>query len=274
MISFDFAYYRPDSLEEAIDCFQRLTKKNQKVIYYGGGTEIISMARAESIQFDAVIDLKWIPECTTLKLDQDNYIIGSMNSLTNIAEAGYFPLLCKTIARIADHTIQGKITIGGNLKSTIIYREAALPLMVTNCKIKIMTAKGLLTLPFPQIWNGQLDLQPEEFLVQIVINIDDINLPYVHAKRTKMDRIDYPLITLVGNKKNQFIQAAISGASNNPLLLDSEILNSSLSNEDKIRSIIDQIDHSLMSDIQGSKEYRKFVLSNMMSQMFAKLKDK
>ena len=52
MTSFDFAYYRPDTLNETIECYNNLVSGNQSVLYYGGGTEIISMARAESIKFD------------------------------------------------------------------------------------------------------------------------------------------------------------------------------------------------------------------------------
>ena len=44
MIPFDFEYYRPDSISQAVDLFMSLTRQAKKPMYYGGGTEIISMA--------------------------------------------------------------------------------------------------------------------------------------------------------------------------------------------------------------------------------------
>lgn len=273
MTSFDFAYYKPDTLNEAIECYHKLMSGNQSAMYYGGGTEIISMARAESIKFDAVIDLKNIPECNVLLSEGNDLIIGSTQTLTGIAESGCFPLLCETVSRIADHTIQGKITLGGNLGSTIIYREAALPLMITNSRVKIMTKGGLKELPFNQIFNGRLQLEQGDFLVQLLIDQNDISLPYNHVKKTKMDKIDYPLITLAGNKKEDKIQSAVSGIGNMPVLMSSEVLNNTeLSEEERISEIIRQIDSLIISDIQGSKEYRIFALRNILTQMYENFK--
>jgi len=273
MTSFDFAYYKPDTLNEAIECYYNLAAGNQSVLYYGGGTEIISMARAESIKFDAVIDLKNIPECNVLSSENNDLIIGSAMTLTGIAESGCFPLLCETVSRIADHTIQGKITLGGNLGSTIIYREAALPLMITNSRAKVMTKDGLQELPFSQIFDGRLHIEQGGFLVQILIEQNDINLPYNHVKKTKMDKIDYPLISMAANKKDGKIQAAVSGAGDMPIWLSSKALNNtSISEEERISEITRQIGGLIISDIHGSREYRMFVLRNILSQMFENFK--
>lgn len=273
MISFDFDYYRPDTLSEAIECYHNLVSGNQSVIYYSGGTEIVSMARAESIKFDAVIDIKSIPECKVLTSENNDLVIGSNMTLTSIAESGCFPLLCTTVARIADHTIQGKITLGGNLGGTIIYREAALPLMITNSRARIMTKKGIRELPFHQVFNGRLQLDQGDFLVQLMIDKKDIDLPFNHVKKTKMDKIDYPLISFVGNIRDDKIRAAVSGIGHMPMLLSCETLNkTSMSEEERISEIMMQINDRIISDIHGSKEYRIFVLRNTLSQMFENFK--
>jgi len=49
MIPFDFEYYRPKKIKEAIQLFNRLKSSGREPIYYGGGTEIISMARVHNI---------------------------------------------------------------------------------------------------------------------------------------------------------------------------------------------------------------------------------
>lgn len=274
MNSFDFSYYQPDTLEEAFNCYQNLDSESKTVLYYSGGSEIISMARTESIKFHAVIDLKGIPECNTLELRDQNLVIGSTQSLTNIAEADYFPLMSKTVSRIADHTMQGKITIGGNLAGTIIYREASLPLLISSCQALLMTRVGLQQMPFSHIFDGRLQLKKGEFLVQLLIDGHDLHLPSVHVKKTKMDKIDYPLMTMAGRKKNGCIQAAVSGLGETPVILPADQLNDpSRPVEQRIAAIIAQLGSFIKSDISGSKEYREFVLTNIIIQMFANLEE-
>ena len=50
MINFDFDYYRPSKLDEAYKLYQTLTQENQKVLYYAGGTEIITAFRKGSLK--------------------------------------------------------------------------------------------------------------------------------------------------------------------------------------------------------------------------------
>lgn len=219
MIPFDFEYFRAETLDQAFDYYHNLISENKKPLYYAGGTEIISMARVNSIEFDAVIDLKGIPECNQLEVKNGSFIIGCARTLTEIADCGIYPLLSKTVKRIADHTIQDKITIGGNLAGTIKYREAALPLMISDCKIKIMTQNGLTEIPFLQIFDGRIQIKDGEFLVSLSIDDEYLNLPYNHVKKTKMDKIDYPLITMAATKNDMVIKAAITGYGDKPLLL-------------------------------------------------------
>lgn len=66
MIAFDFEYYRPANIEEACKLHKELTDLGKYPVYYAGGTEIISYSRAGKLRFQAVIDLKDIPQCRTL----------------------------------------------------------------------------------------------------------------------------------------------------------------------------------------------------------------
>lgn len=269
MIPFDFDYYKPESMEEAFGCYHNLILNNKKPLYYGGGTEIISMARVNNIEFDAVIDLKGIPECNELEISDGKLRIGTAQTLTNIAEYNAYPLLSKTIKRIADHTIQGKITIGGNLAGTIKYREAALPLMISNCSLQVMTQGGLVQVPFLQAFKGKLLLKKGEFLVSILIEEEDLNLPYNHVKKTKIEKIDYPLITMAALKNKKVVKAAISGYGDNPIILSERIINhKSYSMEQKITKIINLAHNDCKGDLSGSREYREFVLKNILQEMF------
>lgn len=275
MIPFDFEYYRPDTLQEMTKIYSQLVKSNKITVYYGGGTELISMARAGTRKFNAVIDTKNIPDCNQCTMNEKSLIIGSAVTLTQIAESGYFPLLGDTVSRIADHTIQDKITIGGNIAGTIIYREAALPLMLTDSRVQILKKNGkIYEISFSTVFDGRLHLKEGECILQFIIDKEYVNLPYNHVKKTKIEKIDYPLLTFTAIKYENSIRAAVSGLFDHPYLLPSNMLSSfETSLIIRIENTIHAVKDMIHSDLSGSKEYRMFVLSNVLRQMYDNFKE-
>lgn len=265
MIPFDFAYYRPDSLLEAVEAFRDLTTQKMEPLYYGGGTEIITLAQANNLMTQAVIDLKKIPECNVLELRNNHLIIGSCVTLTRITESKIFPLLVKACGRIADHTVQGKITLGGNISGTIIYRETVLPLLLTDSEAIIMGEDGPRQVPFNQIFSKRLDLKRGEFLVQVIIDQKYLHLPYVHVKKTKNEKIDYPLVSLAAIKKDDYIRVGFSGVCAFPfrsLQLEEVLNNKDLSLEDRINRALTKLPAPILDNIDASAKFREYVLKN------------
>ncbi len=277
MIPFDFEYYRPETIKEAVEIFGRLDSNGKTPVYYGGGSELISMARAGSISFGAVIDIKNIPECRIMDLNNENLYLGSALTLSDITEANYFPLMSKTAGRIADHTMQCKITLGGNLASTIIYREMVLPLLLTEAKITTAGLNGVKEYDVNQIFKERLLLPKGEFLIKVAIDKSYLNLPFFHVKKTKNEKIDYPLITAEGLKKDELIRIAFSGLASYPFR-DSgveTILNDlALSFEQKANKIIDALSGIILDDLSSSADYRKYVLKNTIINVLETMGDK
>lgn len=274
MIPFDFEYYKPESINEAVTLFRKLQSHGKEPKYYGGGTEIISMARANNIYTGAVIDIKGIPECNIHTLQNDSLVIGAAVTLTSIAEQDFFPLLSLTVKRIADHTIQDKITLGGNLSGTIIYREAVLPLLLSNSGVVIAGSCGIRKVPIMNIFNERIQIDNGDLIVQIEVKRNFLNMPHLHAKRTKSDKIDYPLITLAALNDNGIIKAAFSGLFKYPFRsfdLENIINNKALNINQRINNIISSISSNIYSDLNGSSEYRKFVLQSMLLETIEKL---
>ena len=276
MIPFDFEYYRPDTIKEATDIFLQLELEGKTPVYYGGGSELISMARVGNLTFHAVIDLKNIPECTVLEYDQDNnLVLGSALTLSQISESKQFPLLEKTAGRIADHTMQCKITLGGNLASTIIYRETVLPLLLTDSRAVVASQSGLREYPVSQIFNQRLTLEKVCFIVKIMTNKGFIESPYIHIKKTKNEKIDYPLLTTAGIKVGGLLRIAFSGLCSYPFrsVQIENILNDSASFEERAEKIVDVVSNHVLDDSSGSAEYRKYALKNTIVNVLETMKD-
>jgi CO/xanthine dehydrogenase FAD-binding subunit len=277
MIPFDFEYYKPETVEEAAELFDYLKNNEKKPLFYGGGTEIISMARAFNVYTGAVIDLKGIAECNVFELRDGKLIIGAAVTLTQIAEANLFPLLDLVVQRIADHTIQDKITLGGNLNGTIIYKEAILPLLICDSEIVLASSEGRREVPLRDIFNKKINLNDNEFIVGVGVEAKYLSMPYLHAKRTKSDKIDYPLITLAAIKDNNIIKLAFSGLCSYPfreVLIENYLNDVNMPINERINNAINNLPDSVLSDLSGTADYRKFMLQGMLSEVLEKLGDK
>lgn len=274
MISFNFDYYIPSSITEATSLYSELKSGDEKPIYYGGGTEIITFARRSDLYTGAVIDLKGIPECNVCYSDGNRYFIGATVALTAIQEIKLFPLLTETSAFAADHTARNKITIGGNICGRIIYKEAVLTPLVTDAQVVLAGSYGVRIIPLNTVFHQKMNLQEGEFLVQIIIDAMNGTLPYYAVKRTKLSKAAYPLVSMAAVKKNNRIQFAFSGVTGFPFrsqemehVLNQEMIPTAQRVEEALR----YLPAPILSNLQGGKEYREFVLKGILLESMRKL---
>ncbi len=276
MIPFDFAYYKPSTITEAVQTVESLYEDGKKSLFLSGGTEFITDARLNKIRTDAVIDIKGVPGCNVLDFEGDKLVIGASVPLNRISESALFPLLGDTLKKIADHTSRNKITIGGNLCSRLMYREGVLPLLLSDATVKIAGLNGEEVLPLTDVFQGQMNISSGNFLIQIIIDKSYLNLPYYTFKRTKASKIGYPLISLSALKKDDWIRLAFSGVCNYPfrsMELENVINDRNLTLEETIIESIKQLPSAVVDDMNGSAKYREFVLKNSLEQVLEKMKE-
>jgi len=267
MIAFNFEYYKPDSLEEAVNLYKDLSDSGKEPLYYSGGTEIITMARRNDLATKAVIDIKGIPECNVFEIKDNQLIIGAAVTLTHIAENKSIPFLSKTADFPADHTSRNKITVGGNICGKIIYKEAVLGHLIGDSNVSIYGEKGKRNAPIIQAFNQKLQLEKGEFLFQLATEMNYSNLPYISMKKTKQGKMEYPLISIAAIKKNNNIQMAFSGVCPFPfrsIEMEGYINNKAITKEQRIEGSINHLPAPIFGNIQGSAEYKKFVLKNLL----------
>lgn len=270
MIPFDFEYYRPLSIQEAIATFHALQSQGKKVIYFSGGTEFITFSRIHQMSADAVIDIKGIPECNILEIQNDSLIVGAAVSLNKITESSLFPLLGNTVKQIADHTSRNKITIGGNINSRLIYREGLLPFLLSDAKVKVAGNEGDMELPVVDIFNKEMKLNPNQFLVQFMVDQHCLKLPFFRRKKTRHSQIGYPVISVAAQTENQKIRAAFSGVCDSPfrsIEIENILNDTAVSAEKRATAVLQAIPSPIVDDFLASAEYRAFVLQNTLLDM-------
>ncbi len=279
MIVHPFDYYRPDTLKAALAIHEELAREGRHPIYYGGGTEILTRSRLNEGRFDAVIDLKNIPETRQHGTDRGQYRFGAGVRLTELASEDLWPFLTATADRIADHTTRGQITLGGNLLSTLPYREAILPFLLTDSSTADVAGKhGVQSRALRDIYDQKLNLKPGEFLVSVTVDGQEAKgMAFRSYKMTRQDWIDYPLVTIaVARREDGSIRAAFSGWANYPFTsshVNHILSETSRSARDRAARAVSSMPHQALTDIHGSREYREFVtqytLTNILKELEA-----
>ncbi|XJZ28813.1 FAD binding domain-containing protein [Bacillota bacterium Lsc_1132] len=266
MLPFDFEYYKPVSVKEAVELFQRLDLQGKQPMYFSGGTELITLGRINLTYTEAVIDIKEIREMHAVERSDDELVLGAALPLTRIAELNPFPLLSHVANEIADHTAREKITLGGNVCARIFYREAALPFLLGGSQVVIAGSEGLKRASFNELFSEQLQLGRGELLVQFITDKNWIEAPFFAVKRRQQWNTGYPLITIATVKIGGKLRVAISGFCPFPFRsVEAEtILNHrGLSVAERVKGALEVLPGSVLDDIEGSADYRFFVLGNL-----------
>ncbi|MGE6257716.1 FAD binding domain-containing protein [Heyndrickxia sporothermodurans] len=276
MVSHDFDYYSPKSIQEAITLYQSLKLNGKKPKYYSGGTEIITLGRLNMVYADAMIDLKEIPEYRLLYSSESRLIIGAGLSLVQIEESDPFPLLSKTVSEIADHTARMKITLGGNICAQIYYREAVLPFLLSDSLLMIAGIDGIKFFPIHEVFHQCLRLNDGAFLIQVSTDQKFISSPFISIKRRRQWNTGYPLITVASLKIEEKIRVAISGLCPYPFRafeMEEWLNNDQLSIEEKINEALKHLPSPILNDVLGSSEYRLFVLKNTLMDILVEFQE-
>lgn len=274
LLSSNIEYYKPMTIKEALELFYFLKANNRRPIYYAGGTEILTLGRLNLVETDALIDIKELKECQMFEFNQDYLVSGTVITLTDIEEKNLFPLLSKTSMEIADHTARNKITLGGNLCGQIFYREAVLPFLLCDSQVIVAGFKGTEAFPINQIFNQNFQLEDGQLIIQLLTDKKYINLPFLSIKKRQQWDTGYPLLTIASIKIDNQIRFAISGLCPFPFRskqMEAELNNSSVNVVERIQKALQFIPGEVLDDVEGSKEYRLFVLRNLLEEMISEM---
>jgi CO/xanthine dehydrogenase FAD-binding subunit len=262
MIPVDFGYRRPATAAEAVSMYQDLERAGRRPVYYAGGTEILTRARLSEISPGVVIDIKAIPETRVMGVQDGRLVLGSAVTLADLAGHDGWPLMAAVAARVADHTTRAHITLGGNLCGTIVYREAALPLLLTEAEVSLAGPAGRRSAPFADVFRGSVMLDPGELLLDLSVPTDATRYPFFAKKQTRLDYVDYPLVTLAAVRgPDRRLRVAWSGLVPFPLRHRGQeaALAAPGSPEVRAEHAMRAIGDPIVDDLHGSTDYRRFM---------------
>lgn len=226
MIPFDVVYRRPETIDEAVAAWLSFPEASA---YYSGGTEIVTGSRNGTYGASALIDVKLLPECRCRDArriaGRDVLYFGAGLFLNEIVEDGSFPLLSSTAAKIADHSVRNRITLGGNVSGRLPYREALLPFLAANGTAHLAgpsPAGGVARreAPVRELHAKRLLLGPGEFLLGLSVDAEAADLPFYRDRATSGAEIDYPILALCATARSGRFAFALSGYLDAPAWLE------------------------------------------------------
>lgn len=265
MIPFDFDYVKPKEIQAAINLYFRSIDNNKTPLYFSGGTELITLGRLNQLYTDYAIDLKGLPDFEKINFHDEYLVIGAGATLTALEDNRVFPLLSENVSEIADRTARNKITIGGNICGQFFYREAILPLLISDSIVGIVSTDGLKYVPLLTLFDQILHLKKGEYLYQILVPKGFLNGPYIHIKRRRQWDIGYPLVSVSALKIDNRVRIAVSGVC--PFPFRSEKMEKIINDRkypvyERVKYAVDYLPKPILNDVEGTDEYRIFVVKN------------
>src|SRR5699024_476271 len=156
---------------------------------------------------------------------------------------------------------------------SIIYREASLVLLAANSHVLVGNTGGIQKISINEYWDMDIKDKEGDLIIQLITEKRYLNLPHAHVKRTKNEKIAYPLISAVALKDEENINIAFSGICDTSFRskkIEENLNNISISPDKRINDTIEKITYKILDDNNGTPEYRKFVLANILEEIIDK----
>jgi CO/xanthine dehydrogenase FAD-binding subunit len=263
MIAYNLEYYKPETTEEAYECMVSLKNQKMNVLYYSGGTEVITNLRKGAVKADAVIDLKGIGEMSEILMSDDHIIVGANVPLNAMCDHSELENIKPVIGIIADHTIRNALTIGGNICGKLPFREAVLPLLALNSSVKWVEEGGVKEYLLRDVFDKRLKMPANAFLFQILIP-RNTNGKMLTKRMEANSEIDYPILHLVMSFSDSEVFIGLSGFASFPVY---QVVPRDEYDQwsNPVDSIVDLFEKIAKSDERASKEYRIHLLRNQLA---------
>jgi len=163
------AYYRPDSLGEAVAL---LSKHRGKARVIAGGTDLL-VTKPSGVE--TLVDVAGL-NLSYLKEEEGTIRIGSATTVDLVENSpllvGWpYQVLAEAAKSMATPTIRNMATIGGNLSNGSPAADLSLALMALDASVKLVGPKGGRTLPLKDFHLGvnRTVLGEDELLTEVLI---------------------------------------------------------------------------------------------------------
>jgi aerobic carbon-monoxide dehydrogenase medium subunit len=165
-----FAYHRPRSVSEALDCLRTL---DGDVKLLAGGQSLVPMLNFRLARPDHLVDLNELTELDYVRATEDAIEIGAMTRHQRLATdpqiRAALPLLAQGAASIGHYAIRRRGTLGGSLAHADPAAQLPLLALLLDAEILCRSGGGLREVPAADFFQSIMTtaLTPGEVIVGV-----------------------------------------------------------------------------------------------------------
>ena len=168
------AYYRPRSLEEALEI---LAQRGGEARPVAGGTDVLVKAKDGQQGLGALFDLTVVPELKGIEERDGHLWIGAgathAEMMASPLVARHLPSLPEACAVIGGPQIRNRGTLGGNLANASPAADTVPPLYAADAVVELVSVSSRRDVPVTDFFTGprQSVLVPDELIVGVRVPI-------------------------------------------------------------------------------------------------------
>ncbi len=266
MISFDFEYHRPSSLDEALDVLSK-----EGYIPIMGGTDVVVKMRAKRLKPKGVVDLKFIDELHAFEFSKEKgMLIGAALTMNELAEEypavrENYPAFYQAIKKVGAYQTRNRATVAGNIGNSSPAADSVPPLLTYNAKLRLVSKEGERTVELKDFFTGpgQNVLKKGEIIHSIIVPYEGESIG-IYYKLSRIKAVDLSTIgvalTVIDPEGKRDIRIALASVAPIPLrVFEAEefIRGKELTPDvvDEFARIVQKAT-SPITDARGTKEYR------------------
>jgi carbon-monoxide dehydrogenase medium subunit len=168
----DMRYEAPRTLEAAVAL---LAGANGRGRVLAGGTDLLIQMRAGRAEPALLVDIKGIPEMTSIVAESGGYRFGAavsgMDLIEHAAFARAWPGVVDGVKLIGSIQVKGRATVGGNLCNASPAADSVPALIAAGAVASIAGPKGRRQIPVEEVATGpgKTSLAPNEILASFLL---------------------------------------------------------------------------------------------------------
>ncbi len=153
-ISHDFAYLRPDDLDEAL----AMLGEHPGARVLAGGTDLVPWMRDDAVFPEAVVDIKRIAGLADITVADGSLRVGTLVTFSDLMRSAVVdaevPLLAEAAATVASVGIRNRATLVGNLCSAVPSCDGGPALLVYDAAVEVTGPDGPRSVPITEWFLG------------------------------------------------------------------------------------------------------------------------
>jgi carbon-monoxide dehydrogenase medium subunit len=271
IIPFEFEYYEPRSLEEALELLAKF-KGEAKIL--AGGTDLLVKMKTRIIEPKVIVNIKRIQGLRYIIEENEHIRIGALTTLRDIEKSTIveknLPALHDAVKVMGSIQIRNMATLVGNLCNASPAADTAPPLLVYNARVVAMSTRGKRFIPLEEFFKGPgiTALEPDEMLVEVIVKKNNKgSSAFEKVSRVAVDLAIASAAVYAEISSDGVIEdsrVAVGSVAPKPIrtrILEERIKGLRLGSEE-LKKAIYEIDREIspITDVRSTAEYRRHIV--------------